>query len=420
MRSSSSKPLSLPLLLLSLTWLCPAARAAAPAGPPAVSSVTVIDEIDSIVRKNFYSPQSLSRVGWGRAVARARQAVVRADGPSIRTTVLRNLLATLGASHTSYYPRTDPAYWQLLGIFEPYIATACSEPIRPSLPVTVNDIGVFWKQSGEQWFVDGVYPGGPADKAGVRLGDEIVRAGDAPFSPVAAFAGKAGLPVSIDLRRRRDGPLLHLEVVPQAVRPAEALRKATQASWRIFHQGSRRIAYLHVWSWTSIEIQETVLQAITKADQASVDGFILDLRDGWGGANPYYLEIFNQDIPLLQSIHRDGTTVSWDTQIRKPAVILINGGTRSGKEIIAYGAKKHHLARLVGERTAGAVLFGEPFCLKDGSLLLLAVDEARVDGQRLEGVGVAPDIEVPFDVRYADGHDPQLQKALQLLSAGAR
>lgn len=62
-------------------------------------------------------------------------------------------------------------------------------------------------------------------------------------------------------------------------------------------------------------------------------------------------------------------------------MLLINGGTRSGKETIAYGAKKHRLARLVGERTAGAALFGGPFCLSDGSPLLLAQSDGRVDGE---------------------------------------
>lgn len=59
---------------------------------------------------------------------------------------------------------------------------------------------------------------------------------------------------------------------------------------------------------------------------------------------------------------------------------------------------------------------GEPFCLQDGALLYLAGEDVRVDGHRLEGVGVAPDIEVPFDIRYADGQDPQLEKAFELLS----
>jgi carboxyl-terminal processing protease len=74
------------------------------------------------------------------------------------------------------------------------------------------------------------------------------------------------------------------------------------------------------------------------------------------------------------------------------------------------------MARLVGERTAGAYLAGGPSCLSDGSLLVLAMSEGRVDGERLEGRGVAPDIEVPFDFRYAAGKDAQLARALDLLS----
>ena len=43
-----------------------------------------------------------------------------------------------------------------------------------------------------------------------------------------------------------------------------------------------------------------------------------------------------------------------DGQIRVPAVVLINGGARSGKELIAYAIKKAKLATFVGDKTAGA------------------------------------------------------------------
>jgi len=38
-----------------------------------------------------------------------------------------------------------------------------------------------------------------------------------------------------------------------------------------------------------------------------------------------------------------------------------------------------------------------------------------VDGERLEGVGVTPDHEVRFDIRYAKGVDPQLAAAVDIL-----
>jgi carboxyl-terminal processing protease len=99
--------------------------------------------------------------------------------------------------------------------------------------------------------------------------------------------------------------------------------------------------------------------------------------------------------------------------------MLVNGGTRSGKEVLAYGFKKNGFGQVVGERTAGALLAGTAFLLSDGSLLILAVEDAAVDGERIEGVGVAPTIEVPFDVRYAAGKDPQLDRAVSILASGA-
>jgi carboxyl-terminal processing protease len=52
----------------------------------------------------------------------------------------------------------------------------------------------------------------------------------------------------------------------------------------------------------------------------------------------------------------------------------------------------------------------------NGDLLLMAVADVTVDGQRLEGVGVTPTIEMPFDPVYAAGKDPQLDRAVQVLS----
>jgi carboxyl-terminal processing protease len=290
----------------------------------------LINEIDGIVRDHYYDPAQLKRVNWNAAVVRARGTLSRAPDWIAREDTINALLSTLKTSHTSYYHREDPAYWQMAGIFEPVIASDCTAETRPSLPVTVDDIGVFWKRIGSAWFVGGVYAGSPAEAAGFKVGDEVVSADGVPFSPVIAFSGKANTPISVDLRRRRDGDTTRLTVTPQAMKPHEALQRATEKSWHIIQQGSRRVAYLHVWSWTSIAIQQAVLQAITKSDQAAVDAFMVDLRDGWGGASPHYLTIFGRNAPILESIERDGSHSTYDAQIRKPAVILVNRATRSG------------------------------------------------------------------------------------------
>jgi carboxyl-terminal processing protease len=51
--------------------------------------------------------------------------------------------------------------------------------------------------------------------------------------------------------------------------------------------------------------------------------------------------------------------------------------------------------------------------MNDGSVLYLAVADVHLDEkQRLEGVGVTPNIEVPFSVEYAQGADPQKERAI--------
>ena len=48
-------------------------------------------------------------------------------------------------------------------------------------------------------------------------------------------------------------------------------------------------------------------------------------------------------------------------------------------------------------------------------MIYLAVKSSEIDGVNLEGVGVAPDIEVPFDIRYSRGQDIQLEKSIDYL-----
>lgn len=96
--------------------------------------------------------------------------------------------------------------------------------------------------------------------------------------------------------------------------------------------------------------------------------------------------------------------------------MLVNEGSRSAKEILAFGFQQYQIGPVVGSRTAGYVVAGRPFLMKDNSLLYVAVADVYVNGdQRLEGKGVVPDIVVPFSVEYAQGVDPQKEQAIATL-----
>jgi carboxyl-terminal processing protease len=136
---------------------------------------------------------------------------------------------------------------------------------------------------------------------------------------------------------------------------------------------------------------------------------------GWGGAVPEYLDLFNTRAPTMQVTDRNGAHAFENVKWRKPVAMLVNGGTRSGKEVLAYGFKKYRLGEVIGTRTEGAVLAATAFLIGSG-LLLLAVEDVLVDGERLEGLGVAPTIEVQAGPASAGRGDPQLNRAVAVLS----
>jgi carboxyl-terminal processing protease len=177
-----------------------------------------------------------------------------------------------------------------------------------------------------------------------------------------------------------------------------------------------KIGYIHIWPYTGEQYHRTFLDALSREALRDADALLWDLREGPGGANPEYLNVFNRKVPRLESSGRDGASVLLDVQWRKPVAMLVNRSVRSGKEILAFGFRKYGIGKVIGERTAGAVAGGRPFLLSNGAILFLAVRSVRVDGEILEGIGVSPDIEVPMDIRFLGGRDVQVEKGLDYLA----
>jgi C-terminal processing protease CtpA/Prc len=62
------------------------------------------------------------------------------------------------------------------------------------------------------------------------------------------------------------------------------------------------------------------------------------------------------EVNEYRSEYSDGDREFENVKWRKPVAMLVNAGTRSGKEVLAYGFKKHKLGEVIGTRTEGAVL----------------------------------------------------------------
>ncbi|MBS2037570.1 PDZ domain-containing protein [bacterium] len=348
-------------------------------------------EIERLVRENFYD-RSLRGLNWSHL---CRQQAKLGSSPRL----INALLEQLKASHTRFYAADSQAFHELCGIF-------------PALKLAAPYRGVGWflmESPDRRYFIKNLWPGFPAAEAGLRVGDEILDVDGRSPLEVDHLRGKNLALVSV--RRQADAQPHLVSVAVRAIDPIPAFLEVEKKSGRLLG----KTAYVAIPCYAGQQFQDTLAEMLSQGPLSQASGLILDLRDGWGGADPAFLNMFNQRLPVLELEFPDGKRTDWDRQWRKPVVLLVNRGTTSGKEIYAYGLQKYGLGKVVGERTAGAVLAGRPYVLSSGGLLYLAVADARVDGQRLEGRGVTPDVEVARPIPYCGGADPQLEAALALL-----
>jgi carboxyl-terminal processing protease len=350
--------------------------------------LATFDKTVKLVNEHFYD-RTFRGLDWPVLVEHHRSQITATTSDEQLERILSELLATLKTSHTEFVSSSDQEYWALKSIFSGRIDGA-----------PTKQIGAWFTRLDGKWFIKNVFSGGPAAMAGLLPGDEILSVNGKPFSPVDSFSGNT-LRILTIKRAQRQNPL-QIRIRPVNESFQRSMLRASNESFKILNADKKRIAYFHLWSGTHNSFKNSLKVAATEAAKKS-DVFVLDLRDGFGGASPEYLE------PFFQRAYGSPAVYS------KPLVILINDGVRSGKEWITYVLKEADRAILIGSRTKGYFLAGMPFEIRRGRFLLyLAVNEDPTM-PKLEGNGIYPDIEIPFNLPYSEGRDPVLESALKYI-----
>lgn len=363
----------------------------------------LFDELDKIVSEHFYNPAAVPKFRNALNAGRAPQTIPDADETMARA------LRALGASHTGRYTPDQIEYFELLDIFQ--TSGFRKTPAIHDGHIAYAGIGLVARDITDRTFVTHLYDGAPAQKAGLRVGDEIVSVNGAPYRPIESFKGQAGREVTLQVRRRAGAAPISIEVPVAMLRPNQVLSEAIRNSVRVVERNGQRIAKLRLWTFGSGGMSGLMNEILASDALRNADGLVLDLRSRWGGRGSEAADFFLSRTRDMTIIGRDGKEIPVVARWHKPMVAIIDGGSRSSMEIIAYSLRRAGIP-LIGTRTAGAVLTARSFLLSDNSLVLLAINDVRLDGKRFEGIGVTPDIDVPFDLRYADGADPQFDRAV--------
>lgn len=378
------------------------------------SGEPTFDRVIELVNANFYDGKALDRFN---TTAQAEitdpvAALSRTSASSRVDAAIASVLASLGVSHTGRFKADTIDYFELADIFRFAIRDDMRRLFPPDGAARYPGIGMVTTVKNGQRFVSDVYDGSAAKKAGLLVGDQILSVDGQAYHEIGSFEGKVGRTVELRLRRHRDAEPLSLQVPVESLRPLQMFERAIEESVALIETGGRKVGYVRLWTLSTRNGLNLVAEALSSGRLKDAEGLVVDLRGRWGGGPADAAEFLVGGTPTFRLIPRRGEATLANFRWQKPVVALIDNGTRSGLELFAYTLRQHGIT-LVGERTAGALLAGRAYVLPDDSLLEVAVSDAVIgDKLRLEGVGIAPDVQMAFPLAYAAGKDPQREAAI--------
>ncbi len=159
--------------------------------------------------------------------------------------------------------------------------------------------------------------------------------------------------------------------------------------------------------------------------QAHKDAVIVDERfNGGGDIADYSLDILRRPFLAYFATRYGEDLKTPAAAIQGPKALLINEAAASGGDFLAWAFRKLGLGPLIGERTWGGLvgILGSPILMDGGMTTAPDVGIWTADeGWTVENVGVPPDIAVEqTPAAVIAGHDPQLERAIEVVMAELR
>jgi C-terminal processing protease CtpA/Prc len=272
-----------------------------------------------------------------------------------------------------------------------------------------------------------VIPQGPAAIVGIRAGEYLL----------AVDGTRIGARTSLDaLLEAKVGRRVALTVAPSAggagreavVRPVNTAtekgllyRARVEANRAYVSRGSGgRLGYVHLFDMSGASLDQLYLDL--DAENMGREGVVIDLRNNNGGfVNAYALDVFSRR-PYLSMTTRGRPTAPARTMLGQrafpgPTVLVVNQHSLSDAEDFTEGYRALQLGRVVGEPTAGWIIYTSNVGLLDGSSL--RIPYIRVTGQKGDDMELAPrPLDVPVTRPVGEtltGRDSQLDAAVREL-----
>ena len=353
------------------------------------SRFRLLDEVYEILDRDFVEPD-------------------RVNPERLRTAAISGIVNALNDPHSVYL---DAARYRIR-----------SEDISGEF----EGIGATVTRNGDAIVIAGTFPGSPAEAAGLRRGDVILAVdgesteGSSLQLAVIRIRGPRGTDVGLTVRHRNgEEETLTVTrdriVVPSVHAPPIQDAQGTPVN---------DIAYLIITRFTE-NTRGELLPFLECIKNAGLGRLIIDVRGNAGGLVSAAVDTIGEFIDqgvILTRVSRDGSHRNFEDTpggagLHLKLVLLVDGNSASGAEIMAAALRDHERAVIVGEQTLGKGTVTVPRALSDGSALYISIARwLTPHGKLIEGVGVIPDIIVePTDLDFEMRRDVQLFAALDFL-----
>ena len=314
------------------------------------------------------------------------------------------------------------------GLGDPYTSYISAQDLQSFMDDTTGEfvgIGIEYTKDPTDGsiLVAASIAGSPAEKAGIRPNDKIVKIDGQSVSTMDTqqvqnrIKGEEGTKVSVTIYRESTGETLELELERAQIETTTVKAELLQ----------NQIGYIQITGFKE-KTYEQFMQAYTDLQKQKMKGLIIDLRNNLGGLVDVVSKIADELVPegtLVYTVDKQGNrqdTVSDAKCIGVPLVMLVNGYSASSSEILAGAVQDMGAGKLVGTQTFGKGLVQGLYFLSDGSALKITIQKYYTPkGVCIQGTGITPDylVELPEEYEYVmdipHQEDTQLQKAIEVI-----
>ncbi len=258
--------------------------------------------------------------------------------------------------------------------------------------------------------------GSPAQKAGVRPGDIMLRVDGVDVSgmslddTIKRVLGPAGTKVTISFQDPKTGEVRDLTITRARI-------QIHNVTWEMIP--GTQIAHLRLAGFSN-GVSSELVKALKEIQAQNATGIILDLRNNPGG-------LLDEAVKVTSQFLKDGTVLEEKNaqgQVQKvpvkpggiatdiPLVVLVNNGTASAAEIVSGALQDAGRATLIGETTFGTGTVLNQFSLSDKSAILLATEEwLTPKGRLIWHQGIQPDTSVSLPAN-AEPLTPEQERSM--------